>query len=96
MIKPANLCTKKMRSAMCEWGNTVPVVVTVCAEDSFTGKERLDTKLIDRCISDIVMALNNGGVRTRSSCCGHGERGGSITLQDGRTLLIISPSITTE
>jgi hypothetical protein len=78
---------------MCEWGDTVPLVVTVCAEDSHTGKERLATKRVDRCISDIVRALNAGGVRTRSCCCGHGKRMGSIILQDGRTLLIAKPSL---
>lgn len=73
---------------MCEWGDTVPVVVTICAEDSHTGKERLATKLVDRCISDIVRALNAGGVATRSSCCGHGAGEGSIILQDGREIVL--------
>jgi hypothetical protein len=79
---------RKMGSEMCEWGDTVPLVVTVCAEDSHTGKERLETKRIDRCISDIVRALNAGGVRTRSCCCGHGNEEGSIVLQDGRELVL--------
>ena len=73
---------------MCEWGDTVPLVVTVCSEDSHTGKERLATKHVDRCISDIVRALNAGGVPTRSCCCGHGQADGSIVLQDGRELIL--------
>ena len=43
---------------------------------------------IDRCIHQIVAALNAGGVRTIASCCGHGQRDGSILLEDGRDLVI--------
>ncbi len=43
---------------------------------------------IDRCIHQIVAALNAGGVRTVASCCGHEVRDGSIALEDGRELLI--------
>ena len=45
---------------------------------------------IDHCIGRIVAALNAGGVFTTSSCCGHGVMNGSITLMDGRTLIILS------
>jgi hypothetical protein len=37
-------------------------------------------------IADIVRALNAGGIRTVSSCSGHGHRPGYIALQDGRWL----------
>lgn len=43
---------------------------------------------VDACITDIVKALNDGGVKTRSCCCGHGETSGNIMLMDGRELLI--------
>lgn len=43
---------------------------------------------IDFCISDIVAALNAAGVTTVASCCGHGERDGIISLEDGRELVI--------
>lgn len=43
---------------------------------------------IDRCISDIVLALNRGGVYTISSCCGHGKGPGDILLADGRKLIL--------
>lgn len=45
----------------------------------------------DPCLAPIVRALNEGGVRTRTvaSCCGHGERLGSIALADGRQLVIV-------
>ena len=44
---------------------------------------------IDFCISHIVAALNAGGVDTVASCCGHEKFKGSITLEDGRTLVIM-------
>lgn len=43
---------------------------------------------IDRCIHQLVAALNAGGVRTTLSCCGHGEIPGRIDLEDGRVLVI--------
>lgn len=39
-------------------------------------------------ITDLVGALNKGGVPTRASCYGHGYRPGSIILKDGRVLMI--------
>ena len=42
----------------------------------------------DPCLVPLVKALNDGGLRTTSSCCGHGHRPGSISLEDGRWLLI--------
>jgi hypothetical protein len=42
----------------------------------------------DPCIAPIVKALNDGGLPTVASCCGHGERDGRITLADGREVLI--------
>ena len=39
-------------------------------------------------ISDLVRALNAGGVRTIASCSGHGYRPGNIILADGRELFI--------
>jgi len=43
---------------------------------------------IDRCIHQIVAALNAGGVGTIASCCGHGKMVGTIMLSDGRELII--------
>jgi hypothetical protein len=41
-------------------------------------------------ISDLVRALNVGGVRTKASCSGHGEKPfGIVTLKDGRELLVM-------
>jgi len=42
---------------------------------------------IDKCIAPIIKALNEGGILTKSSCCGHGGDG-YILLQDGRGFLL--------
>jgi hypothetical protein len=43
---------------------------------------------IDLCIQQMVRALNDGGIETIASCCGHGNTIGSIALKDGRELMI--------
>lgn len=43
---------------------------------------------VDGCIVEIVQALNNCGLQTHASCCGHGKRPGIISLNDGRELII--------
>lgn len=67
---------------MCKHGDTV--VVGVPALDSLLWK----VKPLDRCIAPIVQALNNAGVLTANSCCGHGNGPGGIILHDGRELII--------
>ena len=62
---------------MCERNDTVPIMID--------GKPRS----IDRCIAQIVEALNRAGVKTAASCCGHGIRPGNIALADGRELVIV-------
>ena len=47
-------------------------------------------RMIDRCISHVVAALNAGGVETVACCCGHGKQPGRIDLADGRVLVISS------
>ena len=44
----------------------------------------------DPCLVGIVAALNAGGLRTVASCCGHGQRDGVISLQDGRELYLVN------
>lgn len=44
---------------------------------------------IDACIAPLIQALNDGGIPTVASCCGHGHRPGRISLKDGRELFII-------
>ena len=43
---------------------------------------------IDKCIAPIVRALNDAGIETVESCCGHGESG-SIDLKDGRRIVVL-------
>lgn len=42
----------------------------------------------DPCIVGIVRALNDAGLRTIASCCGHGFRPGNIVLADRREIMI--------
>jgi hypothetical protein len=74
---------------MCKYGEYERVKVTVPSDLSFTGKDRKAVKLIDKCIAPLVRALNQGGVKTRDSCCGHGKGQGYIQLWDGTVLHII-------
>ena len=67
----------------------VELTVTIPADLSHTGQKRLAIKPIDWCIADLVRSLNAHGVRTRSSCCGHGRGPGEVTLEDGYVLVII-------
>jgi len=62
------------------------------------GEYRVKDRLIpiDECIADIVLALNDGGVHTIASCCGHAHPPGEILLADGRCLLIVGPGQTIE
>lgn len=73
---------------MCEWGTEVLLDVPIHPDDSYTGQLRRAKKGVDACIADIVEALNQAGIYTRSCCCGHGKQDGSILLHDGRELVI--------
>lgn len=73
---------------MCQWGDTVEVRVPIPASLSHTGKPRWAKKPIDRCIAPLVKALNDAGVFTVGSCCGHGRGSGAIALADGRELKV--------
>lgn len=42
----------------------------------------------DPCLVPLIKALNGAGIRTTSSCCGHGRSLGGISLADGRWLVI--------
>lgn len=62
--------------------------VTIPAYLSHNGQQRQAIKGVDACIADVVRALNDGGVMTTGSCCGHGRDDGSILLADGREIII--------
>lgn len=45
---------------------------------------------VDRCIANLVRALNTNGIRTATSCCGHGEHDGFIkVIENGEERLLI-------
>lgn len=73
---------------MCQHGDTVRCRVTVPAELSYTGKQRVAYKDIDNCIAPFVKALNRIGMLTANCCCGHGQHRPSILLADGRVIVI--------
>lgn len=58
------------------------IAVPIPADLSHTGKERIALKPIDACIADLVQGLNEHGIKTRASCCGHGNNPGVIVLED--------------
>ena len=68
---------------MCKWGTTTKVKLY---------KAKLKTRkmeaYVDSCIAPIIEALNNAGIRTLASCCGHRNIPGSVVLEDGRELVI--------
>lgn len=43
----------------------------------------------DPCIAPLVQALNDAGLQTVASCCGHGHQPPSIALEDGRWVVVV-------
>ncbi len=72
---------------MCK-GETEEVLVKIPADLSSTGEEKWKLSKIDKCIADIVEALQKYGIDMRGSCCGHGKTNGYILLKDGRILYL--------
>lgn len=62
---------------MCEWGDTIPVLVKIPADLSYTGESRWAVKPIDKCIAPIIYFLQSIGIDMRASCCGH-DKGPTI------------------
>lgn len=44
---------------------------------------------VDPCIAPLVQILNDAGILTIGSCCGHGHRPGIINLSDGQELIVM-------
>lgn len=85
-VVDAKTSRMRCRAGMCEHGDTVLVEVLVTASVSHSGLEERRVRPIDRCIADLVRALDAGGVDMLGSCCGHGKQSGEILLSDGRVL----------
>jgi hypothetical protein len=73
---------------MCEHGNEVLMDLCIPANLSHNGKTHVKRVGVDSCIAPLVRALNDVGLVTISSCCGHGRSSGSVLLLDGRRLEI--------
>lgn len=43
----------------------------------------------DPCIEPLIRALNAAGLRTRASCCGHGQCPTWVILDDDRHIVIV-------
>lgn len=68
---------------MCDHKNR-ETAMTVLRRDA----DGAPTVWCDPCLAPLVGALNDGGIRTVASCCGHGRRPGNVILADGRELVI--------
>jgi hypothetical protein len=42
----------------------------------------------DPCLEPLVRALNDAGMKTVASCCGHGGNDSSVALADGRWIVL--------
>jgi hypothetical protein len=78
------------RETMCEWGKCEQVRL-------FRPNKKGRTHVpVDSCIAPIVQALQDAGIDTIASCCGHGKIPGSILFRDddkimgSRELIIVS------
>ena len=74
---------------MCKWGNDTVLLLPIPAHLSHTGKRYMKKVPVDTCIAPIVKALNDAGIETTESCCGHEKAHGTIDLLDGRRIMII-------
>jgi hypothetical protein len=59
---------------MCKWGTYKEVKL-------LNGS----IKHIDFCIADLIQIMNNNGIETINSCCGHGKIPASILIKDFKT-----------
>ncbi len=53
-----------------------------------TNAAGIPTIWCDACLASLIQALNEAGMRTVASCCGHGEHPPMIALADGREIFI--------
>lgn len=70
---------------MCDYPNREAAMVTIRTDEN--GEP---TVWCDPCLSQLVTALNDGGMPTRASCCGHGTHVVSVALADGRWLVVMT------
>lgn len=68
---------------MCKWG--IEATQVKLAHPKTDGRTHAP---VDPCIASIAQALNDCGLQTIASCCGHGKQPGKIALEDGREVFI--------
>lgn len=63
------------------------VEVTLCKARPFSGREKV---WVDSCLAPLVQALNDHGVETIGSCCGHGRETGTVVIaqKDGAVVTL--------
>jgi hypothetical protein len=71
---------------MCDHNDTVETVFLVPARLSHNGRRRLKWGQVDRCIAPLIRELNEAGLFTSQSCCGHGKMPGQIDFHGGLSL----------
>lgn len=72
---------------VCRWGTSL--MARLCEPMPVSGRTSVP---VDACISHLVSMLNEAGVKTTGSCCGHGKAEGSITYEhDGVSYEIFLP-----
>lgn len=75
---------------MCDYGDSPGgrEAAMIVLDPGTPERQGRDGVWCDPCIAPIVKALNEAGIPTVASCCGHGERPGNIALRDGRELIL--------
>lgn len=81
---------KRRGRQMCQDRDSTVVRVCIAPHLSHSGEAYWRDMPIDRCIAPLVKALNDGGILTSQSCCGHGTGPGRIDLFDGRFLIVVA------
>ena len=76
---------------MCKWGTSLDV--TLCKPTPV--QKRLVIK-VDACIAPLIQMLNDYGIETVASCCGHGKTEGRIDFADGHVMLMPSRKVSDE
>lgn len=70
---------------MCNYGPNRDAAMTVLKRDD-AGEP---TVWCDPCLTPLVKALNDAGLRTVASCCGHGSGVGRIAMACGQELFLL-------
>lgn len=62
---------------MCEWGIVKIITLKDWRRQGITRRIA-----IDECIADEVKQMNDSGIKTVNSCCGHFKNNGSVIIAD--------------